>query len=666
MLEGHLLNERYQIKGIIGGGGMANVYSARDLILERDVAIKVLRLEYANDAEFIARFDREAQSATSLSHPNIVNIYDVGEEEHILYMVMEYIDGMTLKELLQKNGPVDFEAAVAIMKQVARAIGHAHANGLIHRDIKPQNILIDEFNQVKVTDFGIALALSATSLTQTNSIVGSVHYISPEQARGGAATKKSDIYALGIVLYELLTAKLPFNGQSPVAIALQHLQQDLPSVRSLHPHIPQSVENIVLKATAKDPLQRYDSVYEMDDALEAALDQKNQNEPKFMIPVEAGQETKAIPIISDEHFNKGELADTIIHKTNQEQTEEPIVKEKAKKQQKKKKSKKKKWLIISLILFLLLAAGGSALFIFPQLFKTKDVDVPNLEDMEYKKAIELLKERKLKGSRTNVVSNEIEADNVVRTDPGKGRTVKEESAVILYVSEGKEKIEFLDHTGGSFNKVEKELTSLGFKEVKAYEEHSQRPKGEILSQIQPESGEEVIPSETSVSFEVSSGPELVSLNNLKGMVLSEVQEYIDRNELSLEVSEEHSDTVPKGEVMSQSPDASTDLEKNSKVKVILSKGPEKKEPIKHEVTFTVPYKIEEDDDPEDRNDQEVEIYIGDMKHDINDVYKDKNITKDREFTITLTVDPEEPAEYKVFLEEDLIIEKTVEYEEVNE
>ncbi|HLR72539.1 MAG TPA: protein kinase, partial [Pseudogracilibacillus sp.] len=226
MLEGHLLSERYRIKRAIGGGGMANVYLAKDIILNRDVAIKVLRLEFANDPEFIERFDREAQAATSLSHPNIVNIYDVGEENHILYMVMEYIDGLTLKEYIMQNGPLKVEEAINIMKQLTDAIAHAHANGLIHRDIKPQNILMDRHGNVKVTDFGIAIALSATSLTQTNSILGSVHYLSPEQARGGMATKKSDIYSLGIVFYELLTGHLPFSGQSPISIALKHLQNE--------------------------------------------------------------------------------------------------------------------------------------------------------------------------------------------------------------------------------------------------------------------------------------------------------------------------------------------------------------------------------------------------------------------------------------------------------
>src|SRR5699024_10744397 len=234
--------------------------------------------EYANEKEFIARFDREAQAASSLTHPNIVSIYDVGEEDHLLYMVMEYVDGMTMKEYIQNNHPMHVTETIDIMKQISSAIALAHDHNIVHRDIKPQNILIDKNRNVKVTDFGIAMALSSTALTQTNSILGSVHYLSPEQARGGLATKKSDIYSIGIVLFELLTGRIPFSGQSPVAIALKHLQSDTPSVRQVNPEVPQSVENIVLKATAKDPFHRYLSVYEIETALELALDPEKMNE----------------------------------------------------------------------------------------------------------------------------------------------------------------------------------------------------------------------------------------------------------------------------------------------------------------------------------------------------------------------------------------------------
>lgn len=251
MLVGKRLSGRYKVLEWIGGGGMSNVYLAHDMILDRDVAIKVLRYSFSDEEELHRRFQREALSATSLTHPNIVSIYDVGEDADMHYLVMEYVEGKTLKQYIQEFAPLSPMKCVMIMEQLTSAIAHAHQNQIVHRDIKPQNILMDQEGNVKITDFGIAIALSATSFTQTNSVLGTVHYLSPEQARGGTATKKSDIYALGIVLYELLTGKLPFMGESAVAIALKHLQSETPSVRAIVPSIPQSLENVVFKATAK-------------------------------------------------------------------------------------------------------------------------------------------------------------------------------------------------------------------------------------------------------------------------------------------------------------------------------------------------------------------------------------------------------------------------------
>lgn len=251
MLVGKHISGRYKILKLIGGGGMSNVYLAHDIILSRDVAIKILRYDLSNEEELHRRFQREALSATSLTNPNIVSIYDVGEDGDMHYIVMEYIKGKTLKQYIQEFSPLSAARSAHIMKQLTSAIAHAHENGIIHRDIKPQNILMDEEGNVKITDFGIATSLGATSFTQTNSVIGTVHYLSPEQARGGVATMKSDIYALGIVFYELLTGELPFSGESAVSIALKHLQAETPSVREFDASIPQSVENIVLKATAK-------------------------------------------------------------------------------------------------------------------------------------------------------------------------------------------------------------------------------------------------------------------------------------------------------------------------------------------------------------------------------------------------------------------------------
>lgn len=665
MLEGHLLSERYKIKSTIGGGGMANVYLADDTILDREVAIKVLRLEYANDEEFIARFDREAKAATSLSHPNVVNIFDVGEEDHILYMVMEYVDGLTLKEYIQQYGPVEVEEALSIMKQITAAIAHAHANDLVHRDIKPQNILIDSYGQVKVTDFGIAVALSATSLTKTNSILGSVHYLSPEQARGGLATKKSDIYSLGIVLYELLTGRMPFSGETPVSIALKHLQNDPPSVKTFNPSIPQSVENIVLRATAKDPFHRYENVYEMNDALETALNPDKINEAPFVPPTEAGEETKAIPIITADHIEADDQidGDTIVHKSEVDTKEFVSDTSKKKKKKKKKKGKRRKrWMTLLAILFVLLGASVIALFVFPGLLQPKDVVIPDVIEMPFEEAKEELESLKLNVEKELIFSDDIEEDHVVKTDPRADRTVKEESTVTVYVSEGKETVTFGNFVGEDYNQVKRMLENEGY-EVIPYEKHSDEPAGQIITQVQPEPEQEVVPSETRVIFEISSGPQTVTIGSLSGLTEQEALDYLKDHDLKMNKIEENSETVEEGYVIRQHPDGDTPLEKGDTVDVYISIGKEDIPPAQHTVTFTVSYTGEQNADDDESSEQTVIIYIEDMNNNFSEVYKEETITEDKEFTISLVIEPDQVGEYKVVRDDEVIIHKTIPYKE---
>ena len=658
MLAGHLLNDRYRIKKRIGGGGMANVYLAEDLILQREVAIKALRAEYANDEEFIARFDREAQAATSLSHPNIVNIYDVGEEDHILYMVMEYVDGLTLKQYIQKYSPIDVHEALDIMKQVTSAIAHAHAHDFVHRDIKPQNILIDTYGNVKVTDFGIAVALSATSLTKTNAVLGSVHYLSPEQARGGMATKKSDIYSLGIVLFELLTGRLPFSGQTPVSIALKHLQSETPSIRQFNPDIPQSVENIVLKATTKDPFHRFETVYEMEEAIEFAFHPDRLHEERYEPPVEVGEETKAIPIITDTNLEANQNQDTIIHQPNVATKRYPN-QDNRNVDEPPKPKKKKKWWIIATVFFVLLSSIGLAIFLIPGLLKPNEVVIPDVIDLPYEEAVEVLAEANLQDEMEFVFSDEIEADHVVQTDPRVGRTVVEGSTVTLYVSQGKETTTFQNYEGRDFQQVKRLLTDLGFEDILVYEVYSDLPVGQIITQIQPEPDSEVVPSETQVIFEVSVGPETVSLSDLKQMTEQEAKDYLDSRGLEMNKIEEHSNDVDEGRVIRHHPEANTPLEIGSTVDVYISTGPEPLPPVSHYVTFTVPYTLPVDAEEE----QAVFIYVEDMNHSMTEVFAEDYITEDTQYTLTLTIAPESTASYKVITNDQVIIERSIAYEE---
>ena len=294
LVKGQKINDRYEIVKTIGEGGMANVYLANDIILNRKVAVKVLRGDLAGDEKFIRRFQREALSVSNLSHPNIVEVYDVGEEDGNHYIVMEYIEGSTLKKLIQKRGALTLPEVRDIMLQLTDGLAHAHDAYIIHRDIKPQNIMILDNGLVKITDFGIAVAMNATQLTQTNSVMGSVHYLPPEQANGKAATIKSDIYSLGILMFELLTGSVPFKGDNAVEIALKHMKEKIPSVRKINPVIPQSVENIILKATAKNPKNRYDDVREMYKDLEVCLEKENEKRYVYPYPETDLEETKVL------------------------------------------------------------------------------------------------------------------------------------------------------------------------------------------------------------------------------------------------------------------------------------------------------------------------------------------------------------------------------------
>ena len=278
IVKGQKINDRYQIIRSIGEGGMANVYLAYDTILDRNVAVKILRGDLADDEKFVRKFQREAISASSLSHPNIVEVYDVGEDDGKYFIVMEYVDGRTLKSLIKKRGALTLPEVIDIMLQLTSAIAHAHDSYIIHRDIKPQNVLILDDGMVKITDFGIAMALNSNELTQTNSVMGSVHYLPPEQANGSGSTIKSDIYSLGVLMFELLTGKVPFKGDNAVEIAIKQMKEPIPSVCKINPEIPQSVENIILKACAKNPKNRYENVREMHEDLKTCLSKERLNE----------------------------------------------------------------------------------------------------------------------------------------------------------------------------------------------------------------------------------------------------------------------------------------------------------------------------------------------------------------------------------------------------
>jgi len=514
-MEGQRLGGRYQLEERIGGGGMAIVYKAKDLLLHRQVAVKVLRPQFGVDDDFVNRFRREAQAVASLSHPNVVSVYDVGEDEDIHYIVMEYIDGSTLKDVINTQGALPVAEAVRIAVQVCDALDHAHQNKIIHRDIKPHNILIGSNGRVKVTDFGIARAVTAATITHTNSVLGSVHYFSPEQARGGYAAEKSDIYSLGIVLYEMVTGKLPFSGDSPITVALKHLQEPLPEPRQIRPEIPQSVENIILRALAKDPFQRYASAREMLQDLETCLSPARLNEPKLILPDTDDEQTKVIPAITEEMLARNVQERELQRRRLEDQDEE--------------EPQKSRWWVKAVswlgagVLFLILAVLGFETL--PRLFEVPEINVPHVAGTPQAIAEAKIREAKLVPQVTEQFSDDVEEGLVISQDPAPPMRVKENATVMLVVSKGKQRVEMPNLLNSSRTIAEETLRLKGFavsEEMFEEREHEDAPPGVVIEQ-HPPAGEQVVPGEANVRIVISKGQEFVTMPDLRGRTVEEAR-----------------------------------------------------------------------------------------------------------------------------------------------
>ena len=648
MLIGKRISGRYKLEKHIGGGGMSNVYQAHDMILDRDVAIKILRYDFSSEEDMHRRFQREALSVTSLTHDNIVTIYDVGEDGDIHYIVMEHVKGKTLKEYIAEHAPVSPAKAVQIMKQLLSAIEHAHDHHIIHRDIKPQNILLDEEGNVKVTDFGIAMALSATSFTQTNSVLGTVHYLSPEQARGGTATRKSDIYALGIVLFELLTGQLPFKGESAVSIALKHLQAETPSVRAINPAIPQSLENVVLRATAKKPEDRYASVKEMHEHLVQSLHPERMNEEKYMPSVD-DDATKVMPVIK-QPIPVDSLAET----RKLTDTPEP--------QEKPKKKKKKTGLIIASILGALLLIALIVVVAFPGLFKPDKVAVPDVTNMTVEEATEELEANGfIVGEVREDFSDEVEQDRIIRTTPEAGRMRDLETEITLYVSQGPELVEMNNYVGRSVEQV-RPLVSDQFKSLTENEEFSEQPAGTILAQ-QPEAGEEVNPVETDLVLTISKGPDLQQVQDLRGYNKRALDAYEESSGFVINSSTtENSSEVPAGEVIRQDPAAGTRLEPGSTITVVLSSGPKAAATKLYVVSVEIPYEEpEEGQEPEPKN---VKIFVQDKTRTLAEPIEEFEITETVSRRLQLEIEEGMQGAYRIEIDNVVVEQETIDYKEL--
>ncbi|MBC1867337.1 Stk1 family PASTA domain-containing Ser/Thr kinase [Listeria seeligeri] len=653
MMIGKRLNDRYKILHAIGGGGMANVYLAHDIILDRDVAVKILRIDLADESNLIRRFQREAQSATSLVHPNIVSVYDVGEENDLHYIVMEHVDGMDLKQYIHENHPISYEKAVDIMLQIVSAVTVAHQHHIIHRDLKPQNILIDHDGVVKITDFGIAMALSETSITQTNSLLGSVHYLSPEQARGGMATQKSDIYSLGIVLYELLTGKVPFDGESAVSIAIKHLQADIPSARAQNPEIPQSLENIIIKATAKDPFLRYQNAEEMEKDLQTCLNQDRLNEPKYIFPTDDG-DTKTIPIIATKEAMQN-LDKTIVPEGKVAAEEVAPDDKKGKKKKKMSKKKKIAWIVFSVIIVFIIA-----ILLLWMLGKgPEEIAVPDVSGKTEDQAIALLqKDGFVIGKTAEKNSDDVDEGKVINTDPDAGEMKEKGTKVNLFVSIGSKKITMDDYTGRSYDDTKALLEEQGFKNISSEESYSSEvEKGMIISQT-PSAGSNVVAKSTDVKFVVSKGAEPITLKDLRGYTKTAVEDYASPLGLKVSSSEENSSSVEKGQVISQSPSSGTTMNPGDTIEIVISAGPKEKAVKEVTKTFNISYTPSDEENPEP---QHIQIYIQDKDHSMTSAYREMDISQNTSVEVTFQIEEGTSGGYKIISDDKVIDEGTVPY-----
>lgn len=654
METGYVLNGRYKIVNVLGEGGMANVYVAYDLILKRSVAVKLLRLDMRDDPTAVRRFQGEAMSLTELTDSHIVMIYDIGEEDGNQYLVMEYVKGMDLKQYIKQEYPFSLTRVLEIMQQILQAVGDAHQHGIIHRDLKPQNILIDQEGNVKITDFGIALAVSSSTLTKTNTVMGSVHYISPEQARGSIVTKQADIYSLGIILFEMLTGHVPYRGENAVSIIMKHYKEAMPSVRQEEPNVPQALENVVFHATAKDLRDRYTTVEQMAGDLRTCLSPGRANESKWLPSFENDDETKVLLPPSD-----SELSDK-----DQSLADEGFDQDQISKKTKKKWSKKKRWLFVLSFLLVLLVGTGLSYAMIP-----KDTSVPQLKGMTTSEATESLKDANLKlGKVTKKYNNTYYFGQVIRTRPKAKTEIKEGTLVDVEISKGPKKEKFGDYTGQKYSQVKKELKKRGVT-VQSEKVFSQKiPKGEIKSQS-ISAKKKVVMGETAVTFQVSQGAKSFELRDLLNYTLKSAQDYADEKGLTLNVTRENSDKYDEGIVMQQEPAAGTVLNQGDTISVTISDGAKEESSAESSSSssssssladstskFAVSVKLPFEETNQGKSNK-VQIYISDKSHQIKNIYQTLDITGDREVQIPFELEDGKKGAYKIVRDGQVIEEK---------
>lgn len=533
MLRQGLFAGRYEISKKIGSGGMADVYEAEDTTLHRSVAIKVLHPQFAQEKNFVERFRREAEAAAKLSHPNIVNIYDWGSEDNTYFIVMEYIKGRNLRELVEETGSMQPKKVVTIMRQILEALDYAHRHNLVHRDVKPHNIIVTEEGAVKVTDFGIARAQGGSSMTQTGVIMGTAHYISPEQATGKEADHRSDLYSLGVVLYELLTGKTPFTGDNPVTVALKHTNETPKRPRILNPDIPDGLEAITFRAMAKDPQQRYQSARAMEEDLAGfvsglGVDATTAEDARTMMIPET---QPGIPI-----------------------------------------KKKRRWIWV--VAFLLLAAiGAGAYMTWPRLFPLKTV-VPDLRNLTPEQAKKLLTDKELVlrvgGEQPHA---RIKEGLIISQTPQVGSEAAKGSTVRVLISSGLPMVEVPKFIGLSLEEATIRLEENQLRLGTLKRQYSSNHDEDVVIGQTPEAGKEVGRA-SKVDLTISLGPEPIAVPFVYNKPERTAQEILEKAGFRVTVDRKSSDTVPEGTTIQTVPEANKMAPTGSTVTIVVSTGPE--------------------------------------------------------------------------------------------
>lgn len=555
MNDKNVLAGRYELIEKIGDGGMAIVYKAKDRLLKRFIAVKILKPEFVQDVKFVENFRRESHAAASLSHPNIVSIYDVGQEGNINYIVMELVSGQTLNEVIKAEAPMDYRKAVEIIKQVASGLSAAHKKGIVHRDVKPHNILMTEDGIAKITDFGIAKAVSNTTIVDSTkeNVMGSVHYFSPEQAKGGNVDEKSDIYSLGMVLYEMLTGRVPFDGDNPVTIALMQINEPVTPPSVFNHNVPPGLERIVMKSVEKQPKQRFESADEMIDALDK-MEIVNR-----VVGDSVYNGTEELYESYEDYMPKDEEAEELRQKLNS-------------KNKKGKKNKKKIAIIVGAVVLAVLVALGIAYA--TGLFGKKDIEVPDFRGMTIEEAEDKAKDLEIKVKIGKYeFSDEYKQDEIMAQDPEKGEKVAKGDTVTVDISKGGEKGVVPNLIGKSENDAKKMIEEYGFKVGTVKEKENSKEKGTVIEQ-DPAAGSEGKQGDIiNITVSDGSGKEMGTVPNVIGMSEANARKAIENAGFKVgKVTEGVSASYGNGQVMWQEYNGGTSLEKGESIDIKISGG----------------------------------------------------------------------------------------------